>query len=313
MQIFLQILAVLGIILLSLIGIALLLIALVLFVPIRYKVRAVKEAELEADVRITWLLHLLSVKYLYPKPGEIVLRIFGIKAWKMKPGEEVKEEQEEPVKEEQIQKEQVKKEQVQEEQAKEEQIQEKQAKEEQLQAKTVKSTVQSQTGQSDEKQKTTDIPLEEEKIGFFHRIQYKIKSICDKIKLLFEKIKKIASDYAYYRDLLQKKENRLLFERCKVRILKVLKSIRPRVLKADLVVGTGSPDTTGYLLAVYGMLLPFFGNHINITPDFENTIFQGRVYLKGRITIFTILLNGAKIYFDKQLHQLIENLKRKDV
>lgn len=303
MQIFLQILAVLGIILLSLIGIALLLIALVLFVPIRYKVRAVKEAELEADVRITWLLHLLSVKYLYPKPGEIVFRILGIKVWKMKPGEEVKEEQEEPAKEEQIQKEQVQKEQVQEEQAKEEQ----------LQAKTVKSTVQSQTGQSDEKQKTADIPPEEEKLGFFHRIQYKIKSFCDKIKLLFEKIKKIASDYAYYRDLLQKKENRLLFERCKVRILKVLKSIRPRVLKADLVVGTGSPDTTGYLLAVYGMLLPFFGNHINITPDFENTIFQGWVYLKGRITIFTILLNGAKIYFDKQLHQLIENLKRKDV
>ena len=95
-------------------------------------------------------------------------------------------------------------------------------------------------------------------------------------------------------------------------MFKILKSLRPRKLQADVSVGTGSPDTTGYIMAVAGMLYPTYGKHINIVPDFENTIFEGRIYLKGRITIFILLVHGLAVYLDKDLHKLLKKLKRED-
>ena len=92
----------------------------------------------------------------------------------------------------------------------------------------------------------------------------------------------------------------------------MLKSIRPRKLTADLLVGTGSPDSTGYVMAVAGMLYPVFGKSVNITPDFENTIFEGRIFLKGKITVFVILLQALKIFMDKELRRLLKRLKRED-
>lgn len=89
-----------------------------------------------------------------------------------------------------------------------------------------------------------------------------------------------------------------------------MKSIRPRKLVANLHIGTGSPDTTGYLVAVYGMLLPVLGNHITMEADFENAVWEGDVFAKGRITIFTIVLQACRVYFDKQLRIFIKEIKR---
>ena len=79
-QIILQILAIIGILLLVLLGLALLLLCLVLFVPIRYRVEADVDTETRhylGKIKVTWLLHILTVSGAYPDPGKMVFRLFG--------------------------------------------------------------------------------------------------------------------------------------------------------------------------------------------------------------------------------------------
>lgn len=290
MQIFLQILSVIGIVLLALIGLILLLAGLILFVPIRYRVKIIKEAELTAQAHATWLLHFLYISYAYPVSGEIVVKILGIPVWKSD-----------------FQKEDTEKNAV---TGEEKSAEHKQKENQTAEIKTAeheKKENQTAEHKTTEHKNAENKAVEDEtlKSNVFQKICYKIRNICDKIK-------KICQDFAYYKDLLQKKENRMLFARCKARIYKLLKHMKPGKLQAQVRFGTGEPDTTGYLMGLYGMLLPVLGKDICVTPDFDERILEGRGYAKGRITLFYLLYQGARIYFDEGLHKLIENIKRED-
>jgi len=293
MQTLLQILAVIGIILLCIIGLVLLVAGLVLFVPIRYRVYAQKEEEFSADIKLSWLLHLITLKYEYPNPGELILRVLGIKV-------DLNKKEETNDAEPQEDNEKVS---AQPDKEKEESAVKKNAGREP--DGTQKSKTITETKAPKEDTETSDEEVKkspDEKKDLRQNILFKIKEFYDKIK-------KVIGDIRYYWDLLQKKENRLLLERCKKWLLKILKNVKPKVLSVDAIIGTGSPDTTGYVLAVYGMLSPLYGYQINIVPDFDEKIFEGKILIKGKVTIFVLLYYCVRIYFDKQMQKLIEILK----
>ena len=50
--------------------------------------------------------------------------------------------------------------------------------------------------------------------------------------------------------------------------------------------GLEDPYDTGRILAVLSMLYPFYGEHIDIYPDFEYRILEGHLLIKGRIREF---------------------------
>lgn len=297
-HIILQILAVLGIILLCLLGLVILLLLLMLFVPVRYKLKGSRtEDDMQADIRVTWLLHVLSVVFSYPKPGVITVRVFGIKLYprKTKPPKETKL----PANAE---KEQT----VQAETAPKTDSTLETDKKTDTEKTDTKETDTEETGQAEKNSSPQQSKApQKEKQGFFHKMRYTFQSVYDKIKRLIE-------NYEYYRDILLAKENQLLYGRCKKRLFRVLKSICPKTIQGNLLMGTGEPDTTGYVLAIYGMLLPILGNHIHIEPDFDRAVLTGRLFVKGRITLFVLLWNAAGIFFDKQLHALIKGLKREE-
>ena len=81
----LGVLKVIGIVLLIIILLILLLLAIVLFVPIRYKGNGViNDTEKSVQVKITWLLHALSVKinYKHPDKPDILIKVLGIQIGK---------------------------------------------------------------------------------------------------------------------------------------------------------------------------------------------------------------------------------------
>lgn len=288
MQIFLQILGIIGIILLCIIGLALVTLALVLFVPLRYKAKVQKDSEIAAHIQATWLLRFIKFQYSYPEPGKFIVKICGIKIWE-NDIEETKVSEPEELRNETESSEQPEDNREFGEDA------EKKSSEETEEDKKTEKTVQPKVKEKNR-----------EKQNIFQKIQYKIKNI-------YVKIKKILGNLKYYKELLEEKESRLLFDHCKMRIFKMLKHIKPRVIKADILFGTGEPDTTGYVLAIYSMFRPFFDGQIDLTPDFEQKILEGRLYIKGRITVINLLYNCARIYFDDRLHVLLDKLDRKDV
>lgn len=120
--------------------------------------------------------------------------------------------------------------------------------------------------------------------GFFNKIRYTVGKICDKIKHILNNI-------TFYKDLWNDPETRGLLRHAGNRIGHILKSLRPRKLELTARIGTGSPDTTGYLYGIYGMILPQLGKDICITPDFEQAILEGNFKTSGHFTLACVLFH----------------------
>ena len=307
LHVILQILAIIGIILLCILGLFILLILLVLFVPVRYRAEGNKSGkDIWMKGKATYLLRLLTVTYEYPKPGSVIVRIFGLKVvdTAKKPEEKGNGKGK---------KKKTKRKNKAEAYADAAIDTEVDSGQEANPAAKEKALSGQQTGTETEDTAFKEEKAEKEKLTFRDKIKkilYTIKTFCDKIKHIKDTIKGIADNIAYYKEVITQTENKKLYGRVMDRILKVLKSIRPRVLKASLHIGTGSPDTTGYLCALYGILLPVLGNDVILDADFEETVYEGTFFLKGRITVFTLLRHAAGLLLDKQLRILIKQLKK---
>lgn len=320
LQIVLQILAIIGIVLLCLLGLLLLVIGLVLFVPIRYNVTGKKEQEnMELLVRASWLFKIISFYFVYPDAGHNRLKVLGIPVVRI--GKAQEEWEEKRNKKRMKRRAKKRKETSQEEAPLKEEVntnEESVCKEEQ----TVSTEEKPKETESPEKEKQTEKAKESEtgkkpeKLSWWEKILAKIKEILYKIKYTICKIcdtlKKIHETKDYYVALFEEEETKQVIRRNKERIFKLLKKLKPKKLKAELLLGTGSPDTTGYVLAMYGMLYGVFGDTILITPDFEQAVLEGTFQAKGSIRAFTLLVAGLQVYMDKDLRTFIRKLKRED-
>lgn len=142
-----------------------------------------------------------------------------------------------------------------------------------------------------------------------NKILKKIEKIKYTISNIYDKIKEIWENITYYAELLKEENTKVLFRHVTMRVGKILRSIRPRHLKADIIFGTGSPDTTGYAYGVYGMLSAVLGPKVIVVPDFEQAILKGELQFSGHITVWVLLINALKLFFDPKLHLFIEKVK----
>lgn len=324
LHVILQILAIIGIVLLCILGLLILLVLLILFVPIRYRAEGSRNGnDIRLKVRVSYLLRLITVRFEYPKPGSAIVRLFGIRI--VDTAKKTKEDGGRRNKKKKKKKYAY--------DSHDETVSETEAAVIKTEEAAGSGTMAAEETKTDAAQTAEEAAIMEhtaaeqeeasnkaeeivrEKLSFRDKIKkiiYTIRKFCDKIKHIKDTIKEIAENIFYYKEVITQTENKKLYGRVKDRIFKVLKSIRPRVLKAALHVGTGSPDTTGYLCALYGMLLPVLGNNVILDADFEEAVWEGEFFLKGRITVFTLLRHAVGLLLDKQLRVFVKQLKREE-
>lgn len=299
-HVILQILAVIGIVLLVLLALLILTVLAVLFVPIRYRASGEKEADrIEGVAAVSFLYPFLSFKWQRAgNENRWALRLLGIKLKgspkvdKGKTAEPEKTEKSKPAEPEKTDK--------------------GKAEETAQAAKPVKEEKQPATPNV-QNAEAEDAARQAEKTGTQEtdrgssekKARFTISGLCDKME-------NIRDNVEYYKERLTAEENRLFLKRTKERIFAVLKSIKPKVLTARVVCGTGSPDTTGYVCAVYGMLYPVIEDRIFFTADFENKVLDGELSVKGKVRVATIVRHGIKILLDKQLKVFLKEMKRED-
>lgn len=148
--------------------------------------------------------------------------------------------------------------------------------------------------------------------NIFEKIILKIQSIIDIIQVGLKKWKNIKENIDYYVELLQDKDTKDLFSHVLKLISNIWKKIRPKKLYANIQFGMNSPDVTGYIYGIYCMAIPVLGKNIFVTPDFENSCFEGNLKFKGKIRIIVLLINGLKLILDKRLWAFIQKLKKED-
>lgn len=318
LDIVLNILTVIGIVLLVLLMVFLIVLLLVLFFPITYRAFGRKKPEeMTAWVKADWLLGLLRIRFFYPQPGNLTVKLlwftlFDTAQNAKNKSAQTKNEKNIPTNTDNVNPDIAGTE-----------VEENNGTDA---VKTANAEVDTQgipsknvnanatednttdTGDLDESEATADENISQKKnlkqwvLTKYEKIKYTFQKIYDKIKHIWENI-------TFYKTLLQDEQTVALLKHVWFRLGRISKNIRPRKIRGDILFGTGSPDTTGYVYGLYGMLLPWLGKNINVIPDFTQAILEGELYIAGHITVFQILRHGIMILFDKKLRLLIHRIK----
>ncbi len=307
MILFLDILKILGIILLGILGFLLLLLLCVLFIPIRYRLNAKREYNdnepVTVDIKVSWLLHFITMTFSYPLQKYIKLKLFGITLY----SSENKAEQEKQLspkgsgseKDDNT------------DATFEKKPSDKLSKTENADLASGENFILEEDKLEDELEKKLLEDIEDPTvIKFIKKLFELLKNIKYTIFKIYDKIKKIIKEIRYYTSVIRSNCFNRAFSLCKTELLMLVISILPKKIKGNFIIGTGDPASTAQILAIHGMLYPIIGNHINIIPDFDNTIYEGDLFIKGKITVFKVLKTAIKIYFNKDLRRVIQLLKR---
>lgn len=161
---------------------------------------------------------------------------------------------------------------------------------------------------------------QEERKSFFYRIRKSIKTIFQRIKNIFRKIREglqsirniftnIKTKIHLIKEFLEVEDNRKGIGRVYAGLKKTLKHILPYKVKGFVRIGLEDPCNTGYLLGALSMIYPIYADKIQIIPDFQEEVLEGQVDAKGRIRAFTLLIIGIKLILDDNFKTLLKNVK----
>ena len=290
----LSILKITGIVLLCLIGLILLVAAIILFVPIRYRIRADKPLDdgFTADAGASFLLHILSLKFLFNGEFDYYVKLFGIRIY---PKKNKGEDKEETVPDE----------------SKPEDIPDT------SQALETEGSMNDELpGEEDYTIDWNDFAEDEQETSQYsdvededdERLVKKLEEIIEKLSLKYERIAQKYDSIRYKIRFFDKMRNdcrnREAFEYIKVKAIKLLKKIAPRSVKGFVHFGFEDPATTGKILMYLALIYPILPRKLTIDPGFEDTDIYGNVKIKGHISLITPAMCFLGVYFNRNCRRM---------
>lgn len=306
LHVLLLILKIIGIVLLAIIGLIVLLLLIVFLVPLRYQMTgegAGSLKSLQGKMKFSWLLHLVSgyVKYQNQKL-EWNIRI----AWKWLGGKDAATEEpiaEEPITIKPVEEEPVKEESVMDEPVEDEPVTVEPIAIESVEEEPVKMVV-------PEKVMTTQEEKEEPKVsffsrisGFYEKIKYTFRRICDNMKALMMTKDKLE-------DFLTDEIHKAAFARGMKELKRLLGFLKPKRFHLNAHIGFEDPSLTGKILAGLSILYPFVGkNHLCVTPEFEQEIYEGDIIIRGHIRVVYVMIIGWNLIWDKNIRMTYKHIK----
>ena len=307
MTIIISILKWLLIILLALLGLVLVLVACLLFVPARYYVFAQQDGLWSMKGNVSWLFHILHFSFEVQK-GEMKkkLRIFGIP---LLDSEKTKKEKKE--KKPKQKKKKKKNGTVQEETPKEElwAPYEADKPEETSEEIPEEAPKPEQTASEAEDSATIEQKPEEKSEGFFEKIKSKIQKIRETISNVIQKITKLMHQKDEVPRILSKPETKQFFSFAWDKLKRLLRHVLPRKVKGYVAYGADNPATTGQVLGIVSVVYAKTGMLLEIRPNFVEKQLECDVEVRGRIQVFTLLVIVLKVLLNKELRKLMKEVK----
>lgn len=277
------ILKIIGMILLAILGILILLICTVFFVPANYLIQAKTEDGVQGlafEAKVHWLLHLFTAYYVYKdKQSDWQVRI-GWKTFNHKDHESStrsKKEHEDAI------------------------VEDVELSEKSDDSEGQTSGEQTEAGNSAEATTKTS-EKQCKKQSWFEKIKCTIMKICDKIKSIWETREKVT---AFLTDDVHVEA----FKIVKNEIGILARHLRPRRIKGFVKFGFEDPYRTGQVLAGLSILYPFYGENVEIYPDFEKKILEGDLYIKGHIRMVHLMAMLWRLFFNRYIRKTYRDYK----
>lgn len=332
LHIILVILKIVGILLAALLFLVFLSVCAVLFVPLRYQISAAKDdGGIRAWGKVSWLLRLVSVtaKYQDGTPG-LKVRILFLKkdlfAEKEQPLQ--KKKQRKPMKKKKppeparppAEKKQTVPESEKtfcEETQKEpefvkvpcEETQKESAKASSEAAKT--SCEKAQT--APEGKRVHPLRMVSEKLhAFWNRLKElfeKLKEIPEKIRRILERGKAAWGKVNEWLTFLFSDPVKGVFHRFRRHFLYLWKHWKPDKIRGELRYGFEDPSLTGQFTGLLYLLLPSGCCEVRLQPDFQNTLYEGELHIKGHIRICHLARVGWKVFRDKDFRKILKKFQ----
>lgn len=139
-------------------------------------------------------------------------------------------------------------------------------------------------------------------LDFFANLAENMNKVIKKRDMILQKITGV-------RSLLEKPYTKKVLKDGKVLLKKMWKHVRPRKLQGNIHFGLEDPATTGQLLGVVGMLYPVYRNHFVIAPDFEQQIFEGKIYAKGRVQIGRMTFLALRFMLTRDFFKTVQRAR----
>lgn len=299
--IILKILSIVGIVLLAVLGLLLLSLFLLLFFPFTYRVRGSKDDQgLCLTAGVSWLFGLFRVRFRYPEPGCLTVKVLWFTLFHVKiPPEKGPEAKQKNTKKESGKG-------IKPDGRGENLSAEAENSADSFDAEQRPESPDPVEAVSDDTREKTKSPDEKAFPGKISEIIQKIKYT---IHHIYDKIKEIWENISYYMDLLQEDNTKQLLSHALCRGGKILRSIRPKHMKVQLLLGMDSPDTTGYIYGIYCILSAAPGPAFQVVPDFEKKRLEGTFDIAGHVIVWVFVINGLRLLCDKKLRLFLKKLK----
>ena len=345
MTVLLTILKGIGWILLGILGLILLTVLTVLLVPIRYRADGVWKEEKYIRGRVTWLLHLLSLRVTYEKEMLLEVRVAGFLIYpkKERSGKKKKAVQEADTEKgtsaagvelpDEIDDTEVSGSaaaEVNDVEPQSADSNDESAARSDGEANATKdaaqgvSETQSQEAEASKTQKTgspdadktqaadSDTASDQSTGSFFEKFSGKFSKIADRLRGMQHKTDQLKQQAVYYKKIWDQPQTRQAIRVGFYELGRILKHVQPQKFEVVGIVGTGDPASVGQILAVQGMLYPWHKGNIRLEPDFEEKYIEGELHLKGRIRTGTLGICGLRILLNKNVRRLIRILRKKE-
>ena len=148
--------------------------------------------------------------------------------------------------------------------------------------------------------------------SFFEKLSGKLSQVTDRLRRMQQKTDQLKQQTAYYKRIWDQPQTRQAIRVGFYELGEIIRHVLPRKLEVFGIVGTGDPASTGQIMAIQGMLYPWHKGNIRLEPDFEEKYIEGELYLKGRIRLGALGICGLRILLNKNVRRLIRILRKKE-
>lgn len=277
----LKILGIIGTVMLCIFAFILLVLILILFVPIRYKVKAECDFDVSKEVHVkaivSFLLRLIYVRI--NEDGTGVLRIFGIPVRRFDGDEEESEATGDS----------------------------NSASETHARGNFDNAGSPMPVSLTDKDNKENKNNKNNKNNDTNNQSKVKKKKRSGKRTNLFKNIKDAVGKFF---KTITDENNKRFAKAVKNIIVRLLKDIKPDMIKADLVVGMEDPAATGILFGFIGIFTVIWPGKYHIIPDFEREILKGKIMIKGKIFNFILLKYIIEAIRNEDIKKVIQKSRR---
>ncbi len=309
MSVFLLILKILGFILLGILGIIMLLIAVVLFVPIRYEAKVEAYENPNITAKVHWLLHLLRVNASYEKNFDYNVKLMWIQL--IPKNNRAKKHQEHNYEARSDDKDGID---IEFSDDVFTSIPDTSVDMESLNSQVPQNSNKNNLDEQAESMQDNDRLDEKGKPQKESRSNRRKSTRKPKKKRtkekLSDKIKNIKSKFVEIKKKVDDPRNRKAVRHLKDELVRLLKAIWPKRCSGYLQYGFSDPSITGEITGVISLLPLAYQKRLHIIPDFaaDENYFEGEITIKGRLMIVTLVAIALRLLLDKNVRYLYKQL-----